>query len=713
MTRSSEVFRAGARSSNLSLVQARAALDAITALAPGIAFDLIPCSSPGDRDRVTDLRDTPPDFFTRDIDCAVLDGSLDCGVHSAKDLPAPMTPGLDWLWLPWREDRRDALVLPLGAALDTLPPEPHIGVSSGRREQYARRRFPRARLLSIRGSIEQRIAQLDEGKYDLLIMAGAALNRLGLAGRIAEWIPPGELEPPEGQGALAITFRAADARMLRLRSLFVHAVTFAGAGSGRAELCTIAAAAALETCDVCFHDTLMDAALLDRVPAHAARIDVGKRCGRHSVAQDDISRMIADYARRGLRVVRLKGGDPGIFGRLAEEIDVLDAHHLPYRVIPGISSLQAATTGTGMLLTRRGVSRGFTAMTPRAEGGGPAAVDAGARAALPLVLFMAVKVAGDVAAQLVADGVDAATPCAFVFDAGACDERIVRCTLGAVASGPHGAAADETAPGLLIVGGVTRYSYHPDFSAFQGRRILLTCSAALQEEACRLVEWLGGLPVPLPLIRLTPTEAARSELSRIDAFGAIVLTSPSAVDCLFSLLTSTRVDVRRLRRVIVCGPGTARALERHNVHADVTPGAEFGAAGLVQALEGLELRGMRVLRLRSEKAGSAIADALRGQGAEVTDCVLYESERVCHDTLPAFDAVFFASASAVEAYLAQWPPDTLTGRHVCGIGVPTFEALARAGVGHARAAAEATVEGGIRALAALFVEHALKCLHAA
>ncbi|MCA1810263.1 MAG: hypothetical protein LC725_12590, partial [Lentisphaerae bacterium] len=378
MNDSWRVFRVGTRGSPLALIQQRQAVDCLRALLPALEFRSVELHTPGDLDRATDLRDSPPDFFTRTLDEALLEGRIDLAVHSAKDLPEPLPSGLDWFWLPQAADRRDALV-------GSLQPRV-IGVSSERRCAYARRRFPDAALKPVRGNIGERLQQLDEGRFDLLIMAGAALQRLGLAERIAAWIPLDELATPEAQGALAVTFRQGDPRLSRIRGLFVKAVTFAGAGVGAGHL-TLEALRVLQLADVCLHDALVDPAALEWLPAGAVRLDVGKRQGAQSRPQDEINRLLCDTARRGLRTVRLKGGDPGIFGRLAEETEALEQLGLPFRVIPGISAMQAAAAESGILLTRRGTARGFTVITPRLAGGATGPVNSAARAGLPVVFY--------------------------------------------------------------------------------------------------------------------------------------------------------------------------------------------------------------------------------------------------------------------------------------------------------------------------------------
>ncbi|MEA2069547.1 MAG: uroporphyrinogen-III C-methyltransferase, partial [Verrucomicrobiota bacterium] len=464
MKRSPTVLRAGTRPSSLALTQTRGALDRIEGMLGGISFEMAPITSVGDTDRTTDLRESPADFFTRELDGSLLRGDIDLAVHSAKDLPVPMPGNIDWFWLPWREEPRDVLVLSKDRKISGLPGNPVIGVSSERREEYCTKRFPNGIQKNIRGNIEERIEQLDNGDYDVVVMAAAALVRLGLEGRITEWIPLDELEVPGGQGHLAITFREGDERMMALRSLFMHSVTFAGAGVSNKELCTIATLRALKQCDTCLHDSLIDKSLLGELPPHAQAIDVGKRCGAHSREQHETTNLICECARQSKRVVRLKGGDPGIFGRLAEETTALEKLGIPFRVIPGISALQAATTGTGMLLTRRDVSRGFVALTPRKSGGALARCDGEMKNKLPVIYYMSIKAVEPISQQLIDDGRSPGTPVAIIFNAGGEDEKTIKTTLGELPRQKHCAKQ----PGLIMVGENPAYGYKTDLGALQG-----------------------------------------------------------------------------------------------------------------------------------------------------------------------------------------------------------------------------------------------------
>jgi len=703
MKRSPTVFKAGTRPSSLALTQTRNALDQIEGMLEGVTFEMMPIISVGDTDRTTDLRESPADFFTRELDEALLCGDIDLAVHSAKDLPDPLPQGIDWFWLPWREEPRDALILAKGRKVSELPDNPVIGVSSERREAYCAQRFPNAIQKNIRGNIEERIAQVDNGTYDIVVMAAAALRRLDIEKRITEWIPLDELEVPEGQGHLAVTFREGDHNMVALRSLFTRAVTFAGAGVGNKELCTVATLHALQRCDTCLHDSLIDHNLLKYLPPHATAIDVGKRCGAHSKEQHETTRLICECARQSKRVVRLKGGDPGIFGRLAEETEALEKLGIPFRVIPGISALQAATTCTGMLLTRRNVSRGFVALTPRKSNGTLARCDAEVKARLPAIYYMSIKAIEHISQQLLEDGHSPDTPAALVFNAGGEDERIVQTTIRELPGQSQSHCTKQ--PGLIMVGDATTYSYNTELGALEGRKILLTCSEAIQEKSAAQVRDFGGRPVQRPLIRL---ECRRGILPRCAEYDWLVITSPSSVRVLMQLIEDQNIDLRSIPKIMVCGRGTANEFDQYGLHADAQPESGFSAEALIE-LAGKTLKpGEKILRVRSDKAGPQLAEALRKTGAEVEDAIIYDNERIMYDALPDFDAVFFASASGVESFIDQWGTEALAGKTLAVIGKPTAHALEKQNLTPDIIAGEATIPGAIQSLAEYFVSKAMR-----
>jgi uroporphyrinogen III methyltransferase/synthase len=660
----------------LSIAQTRGALDFLAREFPGSSFRLNAVETPGDRDLATPIDKAPADFFTRDLDDAVRSGRVDFAVHSAKDLPQEMTEGLDWFWLPCAGDRRDAWVVRkddgrMRRLLESTPAarrraKVRVGASGERRRAYAESVFPNAETPPVRGAIDSRVEQLLEGRFDAVLMACAGIERLwpdGAPGVDVVPIPVDELEPPEAQGVLAIVFRAGDERLTTMRERFVKAVRFVSAGVGDAGLCTLAGIRDIAAADVVLYDALFDADLISSptlglsMPRGSCRprfVFVGKRYGAHSMGQAEITRLICDEARKGRRVVRLKGGDAGLFGRLAEETDALAELKIPFVVRPGVSALTAATTGTGMLLTRRGESRGFTAYTPRSTG-----------TETPVVAFMATKIVRSEAKRLMAEGWPRGTPCAIVRDAGGPREEVRSATLAAAARGAF--AADDPRPGLFIVGSPAARLW-PKLGELAGARVLVTCSDAVWERARLAVEDRGGRPLRWPLIELK----TRGGISA-GRYDAVVLTSPAAARIFFD---SCLDDVRRLPKFFTCGSGTDAELRAHGVSSDLMPPSDFSAAGLVREIAKLDLSGRRVLRLRSAKAGGAVARALRKAGAKVDDVVLYDNVPVAHaDPPPSHDAVFFASASAVEVFLAQYGAKALAGRTIFVIGEPTRAAL--------------------------------------
>jgi uroporphyrin-III C-methyltransferase len=227
-------------------------------------------------------------------------------------------------------------------------------------------------------------------------------------------------------------------------------VVLAGAGPGDPDLMTVKALKALARADVVVHDGLVSEAILDLAPVGARRIGVAKRKSRHSYAQDEINRLLVAFARQGLEVVRLKGGDPFIFGRGGEELEACRAAGVEVEVIPGVTAALAASAGAAAPLTHRGAAQAVTFVTAHGAGGATPDLDwvALARANHTVVIYMGATKAGEIGDRLIAAGRAASTPTLIVENASLPDERRLTATLAGL-----GAAADGlTGPTLLIVG---------------------------------------------------------------------------------------------------------------------------------------------------------------------------------------------------------------------------------------------------------------------
>ncbi len=361
---------------------------------------------------------------------------------------------------------------------------------------------------------ENQFVRLDgDDKFDGLLLP-LALGLENLSADI-EWFVPRQRQDetllPAGDDTLALFFKKDHQLLLTLRSFYVASVAFVGGGPGDPGLCTVAGQEALRHCEVCLYDALVSDSLLAEIPVTAKAVYVGKRCGHHSCGQPDICQWLADYARQGLRVVRLKGGDPGIFGRLAEEVETFDRYSLPYRVVPGVSSLLAATTGTGMFLTRRHISRGFTVLTPRhAQSSGPEPDPVYGqylkRPPRPVVFFMAMARIGELVENLIKRGRLVAEPAAVVWGASTSSQEIVRGSLGDIEELIKN--CNHELPGIFMVGETTRFSLPEKWSSLLGERILLLCQPSARAHLEAEILAYGGQPVaPPPLLKLEGVEA--------------------------------------------------------------------------------------------------------------------------------------------------------------------------------------------------------------
>lgn len=670
----------GTRDSLLAVLQSGHAVQELNAQFPPLHFELKNFSSPGDRDKQSDLITSAADFFTRDLDDALLAGEIDCAIHSAKDMPDKQRPGIDWLWLPNPEDARDVIIQRDG--VDLTQPNIRFGNSSERRGEYINHFFPNAEIKPIRGDIESRIAQLDAGDFDAILMASAALNRLNLQHRISHIIPESHLAAPDGQGYLAMTFRKGDARFNTLRNLYTKSVTFVSAGVGNAGLCTAAGIDALTHCDICLYDALMPQGLLENIPLTAKAVYVGKRSGRHSHDQKEISTLIADYVRQGKKVVRLKGGDSGMFGRLAEEIELLDSLELSYQVLPGVTSLSVASTGTGLMMTRRGLSRGFKVITTaRAKGSNETLIPDDS--SLPTAIFMGIRSLAVTLTEYRKMGIKASLPIAIVFDAGSIAEKIINGTVGDIAF--KISPADEGRPGIVLLGETASSHYlYKQHGVLAGKKVWLTCSQALQAESCRLTADFGGKPIGLPLIKMsTSTEP----LPDLRAYDWIVLSSPSAVHCLIQRID----DVRALPKILACGPGSARALTQYKLKCDLMPASDFSTEGILEAAANNLPKSARILRFRSDAAGLAMTTELAKQFDTVDDFVICRNTPVRYKTAPECDAIFIASPSACSSLLDQFGLEFMQSKELLAIGTKTEARLIESGLTPAYVAINSTV----------------------
>ena len=432
-------------------------------------------------------------------------------------------------------------------------------------------------------------------------------------------------------------------------------VWLVGAGPGDAGLITVRGRELLERADVVVYDRLAGAELLTLAKPDAELIDVFKAPGQHTVPQDRIHEVLIERARAGMDVVRLKGGDPFVYGRGWEEIEACYLVGVPCEVIPGVSSATGVPTRAGIPLTLRGQASTVSVVTPSVGSGLPARelpYEAMVKMDTSVVLMGGARLE-EVAEGLMTAGQDCATPAAVVQEGTLPGERQVRGTLATIA----GLVREEglRAPLVLIVGpgaGLPRLDGNtpaPGFGPLAGRRVVVTRPSSASRQVISKLRGLGAEVIDSPLIRI---EYAEAELSgpRSD-HDWVVFTSLHGVEGFLRQLERQGLDARFLgaARIAAVGPKTAAGLERAGIRADLIPG-EYRARALVEAIGAEAKRGEHVLFPCGTLAVDEVSHGLTRLGLEVQILNVY-------DTLlqPPNDAALEAFRRGVDAVLLYSP----------------------------------------------------------
>ena len=298
----------------------------------------------------------------------------------------------------------------------------------------------------------------------------------------------------DATAGLTLLFRRGDVVMQVIRNLLLPPVVFAGAGIGGIDNVTLGVVNALKDCDICVYDALIPDGIIDFLPATAERLFVGKRSGRHYMKQDEINRRLVDLGKSGKKVVRLKGGDPSVFGRLAEEVDSLQREGLSFRVLPGITTLNVAAAGSGLLPSRRGVNRGFTVSTPRRAGSHDFVPLSGVEQKESFnVYYMAANLVPEIVTTMRADGFPANWPISLVYDAGNWAETVICGTLADIVEKISRPDLKKS-PALVLTGKSAAESYLFQTNAPLEKRKIICCGSErkLYFPAKAAIENFGG-----------------------------------------------------------------------------------------------------------------------------------------------------------------------------------------------------------------------------
>jgi len=458
----------------------------------------------------------------------------------------------------------------------------------------------------------------------------------------------------------------------------VHLV---GAGPGDPGLLTARAVELIAAADVILYDRLIPVTALDGARVGAELVYVGKEGRGPQMPQEEIDRLLVSHASAGRRVVRLKGGDPFVFGRGGEEALVLREAGIPFEIVPGVTSGLAAPAYAGIPVTHREHASAVALITGHEDPGKPeSAIDWPALAAFPgtLVFYMGVRQLPRIAEQLIAGGRAVDEPAAVIERGTLPGQRTVVATLATIAA--RAAEAAIRPPSITLVGdvaalreeGVGWFEERPLY----GKTVAVTRAREQASGLATRLRELGAEVVETPVIRVVSLDPPAPDPSRYDL---VCLTSPNGVRLFFERLADAGQDARALHgaRVAAIGPATARALRAHGVLADVLPDRAI-AESLVEALGDAPVRNALIARARV--ARDVLPDALRARGAEVDVLELYETmaeplDPAQLDAIRSADYVTFTSASTVTNLLNAAGGSLHTSARLVSIGPITSDAL--------------------------------------
>ncbi|MFH1139370.1 MAG: uroporphyrinogen-III C-methyltransferase [Pseudomonadota bacterium] len=498
-------------------------------------------------------------------------------------------------------------------------------------------------------------------------------------------------------------------------------VYLVGAGPGDPGLITLRAVELLAEADVVVYDFLANPALLAHASATAEMIYVGKKGGDHTLAQDRINQLIVDLALAGKSVVRLKGGDPFIFGRGGEEAEELYDAGVPFEVVPGVSSVTAAPAYAGIPLTHRNFTASVGFVTGHEDPTKPESSlqwDKLATALGTLVFVMGVKNLPRISANLIANGRDPATPAALVRWGATPEQETLVGTLADIAE--LAARRGLKPPAVLVVGGVVglrkKLNWFETLPLF-GRTILVTRTRSQAGRLTKGLRALGARAIECPTIRLEPPEdwaPLDRALAELASFDWLVLTSPNGVDYLFQRLWENGLDVRALAplKLAVIGPATAEKLEEKKLRPDLIP-KRFVAEGLVEAFREIGVGGRRILLARALEARDVLPRELTAAGAEVVTVPLYRTlppldlTREAREALAGglVDLVTLTSSSTATNLVDLLGDQAADFKHkvkAASIGPITSQTARELGLNVAVEAREYTIDGLINALVEYF-----------
>lgn len=493
----------------------------------------------------------------------------------------------------------------------------------------------------------------------------------------------------------------------------VGMVTLVGAGPGDEELITLKGADKLKKCDVVIYDRLVSYSLLDMVPDNSEKIYVGKEVGGSSFSQEEINDIIIKKAQEGKRVVRLKGGDPFVFGRGGEEVLALQKVGIPYEVIPGITSAIAAAASAGIPVTHRGLSQSFHVITGHTKDSKNSLTDnyeTLAKLDGTLIFLMGMGNLTEIIDKLTSHRKNVNTPVAIVSYGTTIKQKVVKGTLKTILD--KVSKARITSPAVIIIGEVVNLNLQSSpYGKLSGKKIGITGTRKVAEKLAMKLKDLGAHVYDLSLLSVKEIDdktEIQKAVSGLRAYTWVVLTSSNGVELFFKYLKDNQIDFRKLSHLsfAVVGSGTKEALISQGFIPDYMPETfttEELAKGLVKKLSQKD----RVLIPRALDGSKDLTKILKAHHISFTDLKIYsvainekKFNKVKQD-LNDLDYITFASPSGVNSLLQNQDMeiyDIIKNTPLVCIGEVTARNLVRYGVTNFIQAEEHTIDGIINAI---------------
>lgn len=472
-------------------------------------------------------------------------------------------------------------------------------------------------------------------------------------------------------------------------------VWLVGAGPGDAGLFTLKGQEVLNKAEVVVYDSLVGQGVLTMIPESARLIYVGKRADRHTMPQEQINEILLEEAQKGYRVVRLKGGDPFLFGRGGEELELLSRNHVPYEVVPGVTSPLAVPAYNGIPVTHRDFCSSLHIITGHKRAGKEYDIDFKALVDTKgtLVFLMGAAALKDICAGLLNAGMDPAMPAALLQKGTTAGQKRIVADVGTLPEEAQRRGVET--PAIIVVGKVCAladtFAWYEKLP-LEGWKVLVTRPRNRSSRTAELLREKGAEVLELPSIKTVPLKdqgLLHAAMEKMETYQWMVFTSPTGVEVFFDELKKQKKDIRSLCgvRVAAIGQGTASALEQRGLLADLVPSVYDGdtlARELAEKLGG----GERILIPRALKGNENIVPILEEKGASVDDIgiyeTVYESGRLIDPRKELesgnIDCVVFTSASTVKGFVESTKGADYSGLVAACIGKQTKAAADQFGM---------------------------------